>query len=343
MAAVSVYILDHKQKGSCLDLQKRRDKEMKKWSFLVVLLSMMLVLAACGAKEESKTESTDAKTAAAEEKLTIEHKYGEAVIDKNPEKVVVFDFGILDSLDELGVEVAGVPQVAVPAYLEKYADKKYTNVGSLKEPDFEAIHAMQPDVIFITTRQAELYDQFAEIAPTVYVELDYTKYMESFEKNMNLVGEIFDKKDEVASSLKEIKASVEELNEKASSLNKKGLIVLANEGKVSAYGPSSRFGVIHDVFGFGAADKKIEVSTHGQSITFEYIMETNPEVLFVIDRNKAVGGEAGAEKVIENELVKKTTAFKENKIIYLDPDAWYLSGGGLKSVKMMAEEIEAAL
>ncbi|WHZ03623.1 siderophore ABC transporter substrate-binding protein [Neobacillus sp. YX16] len=315
---------------------------MKKWSFLVLMASMILLLAACGSKEESKTETTDAKPAAAE-KMTIEHKYGKVEIDKNPEKIVVFDFGILDTLDELGVEVTGVPQTAVPAYLEKYAGEGYTNVGSLKEPDFEAIHAMQPEVIFITTRQAELYDQFAEIAPTVYVELDYTKYMESFEKNMNLVGDIFDKKDEVASRVEEIKASVDELNKKASALDKKGLIVLANEGKVSAYGPSSRFGVIHDVFGFGAADEKIEVSTHGQSITMEYIMETNPDVLFVIDRNTAVGGEAGAEKVIENELVKKTTAFKENKIIYLDPDAWYLSGGGLQSVKLMAEEIEKSL
>jgi iron complex transport system substrate-binding protein len=333
MAAEFVFILAH---------EKRRDLGMKKWSFLVLMASMILLLAACGSKEESKTETTDAKPAAAE-KMTIEHKYGEVEIDKNPEKVVVFDFGILDTLDELGVEVTGVPQASIPAYLEKYAGEGYTNVGSLKEPDFEAIHAMQPDVIFITTRQAELYEQFAEIAPTVYVELDYTKYMESFEKNMNLVGEIFDKKDEVASAVEEIKATVEEVNKKASALDKKGLIVLANEGKVSAYGPSSRFGVIHDVFGFGAADEKIEVSTHGQSITMEYIMETNPDVLFVIDRNTAVGGEAGAEKVIENELVKKTTAFKEDKIIYLDPDAWYLSGGGLQSVKLMAEEIEASL
>lgn len=315
---------------------------MKKWSFLVLMVSMLLLLAACGSKEEAKTESSDTKTAAAE-KVTIEHKYGEAVIEKNPEKVVVFDFGILDTLDELGVEVTGVPQAAIPSYLEKYAGEGYTNVGSLKEPDFEAIHAMQPDVIIISGRQAELYEQFAEIAPTVFVELDYTKYMESFEKNMNLVGEIFDKKEEVASALKEINATVEETNKKASEGGKKGLIVLANEGKVSAYGPSSRFGIIHDVFGFEAADEKIEVSTHGQSITMEYVMETNPDVLFVIDRNTAVGGEAGAEKVIENELVKKTTAFKENKIIYLNPDTWYLSGGGLKSVKIMAEEIEASL
>ncbi|WP_419954512.1 siderophore ABC transporter substrate-binding protein [Neobacillus niacini] len=315
---------------------------MKKWSFLLVMVSMMLFLAACGSKEESKAEPADGKTAPSE-KITIEHKYGKVEIDKKPEKVVVFDFGILDTLDELGIEVTGVPQATIPSYLEKYAGEKYTNVGSLKEPDFEAIHAMQPDVIFISTRQAELYEQFAEIAPTVYVELDYSKYMESFEKNMNLVGDIFDKKEEVSSSVKEIKASADELNKKASELDQKGLIVLANEGKVSAYGPSSRFGVIHDVFGFGAADEKIEVSTHGQSITMEYIMETNPDVLFVIDRNTAVGGEAGAEKVIENELVKKTTAFKEDKIIYLDPDAWYLSGGGLQSVKLMTEEIEASL
>jgi iron complex transport system substrate-binding protein len=323
---------------------KRRDMAMKKFSFLAVIFALILVLAACGAKEESKTEPASAsKETAAAEKLTIEHKYGEAVIEKNPEKVVVFDFGILDTLDELGVEVTGVPQATIPSYLEKYADKKYTNVGSLKEPDFEAIHAMQPDVIFITTRQAELYEQFAEIAPTVYVELDYTNYMDSFEKNMNLVGEIFGQEDKVASELKDIKASVEELNKKASALDKKGLIVLANEGKVSAYGPSSRFGLIHDVFGFGAADEKIEVSTHGQSISFEYIKETNPDVLFVIDRNTAVGGEAGAKDVIENELVQTTAAYQNEKIIYLDPDSWYLSGGGLKSVKIMAEEIEAAL
>ncbi|MED3622624.1 siderophore ABC transporter substrate-binding protein [Neobacillus thermocopriae] len=320
---------------------------MKKWSLLGIIFSIILVLAACGgAKETSQQEkssgSKGSETTEAKE-VTIQHKFGEVVVKKNPEKVVVFDFGVLDTLDELGVEVAGVPQAMIPSYLEKYADKKYTNVGSLKEPDFEAIHALQPDVIFISARQAELYDQFAEIAPTVFIELDFTKYMESFEKNMNLIGQIFGKEEKVASELKEIKANIEKLNKKATSANQKGLIVLTNEGKVSAFGPNSRYGFVHDVFGFGAVDKDIEVSTHGQVVTFEYIMEKNPDVLFVIDRNVAVGGEAGAKKTIENELVQKTNAYKNNKIVYLDANTWYLSGGGLKSIKLMAEEIEAAL
>ena len=95
---------------------------------------------------------------------------------------------------------------------------------------------------------------------------------------------------------------------------KKRLIILASEGKVSAYGPNSRFGLIHDVLGYKAVDDKIEVSTHGQNITFEYIVEKNPDVLFVIDRDAAIGNGASAKDSVENDLVKKTDAYKNNKI-----------------------------
>jgi iron complex transport system substrate-binding protein len=316
---------------------------MKKWGLFFIVISMFMFLAACGSSNKAEVTSGDGEKTEEAKTVTIKHEYGEVVVDKNPEKVVVFDFGILDTLDALGIEVAGVPQMTIPAYLEKYTADTYTNVGSLKEPDFEAIHAMQPDIIFISGRQASLYDQFAEIAPTVYVGIDTSKYMESFESNMKLIGEIFEKEEEVASQLEDIVATIEVLHGKATALNKKGLLLLANEGKISAYGPSSRFGLIHDVFGFAAADEKIEVSTHGQSVTFEYVMEKNPDILFVIDRNVAVGGENGAEDVIENELVQKTNAYKDKKIIYLNPDNWYLSGGGLQSIKEMVKDVESAL
>lgn len=311
---------------------------MKKIYSFALVLSMLFALVACGSEEKAETTS-----AGETKEMTIKHEYGEATVKKNPEKVVVFDFGVLDTLDELDVKVTGVPQAIVPEYLKKYAGKEYTNVGSLKEPDFEAIHAMKPDVIFISARQAELYDQFAEIAPTVFVGMDYTDYMGSFEKNMKLIGEIFEKEDVVAEKLADINASVDEINKEASAADEKALLVLANEGKVSAYGSGSRYGFIHDEFGFKAADEKIEASTHGQSITFEYILEKNPGILFVIDRTAAVGGEVGAKETIENELVKKTDAFKSGKVIYLDGTNWYLSGGGLQSLKSMIEEVRSAL
>ena len=275
--------------------------------------------------------------------MVITHQLGETTVAKNPKKVVVFDFGMLDTLDELGVEVAGVPQSNIPSYLSKYEDSKYVNVGGLKEPDFEAIHAMKPDVILISGRQSAMYDELSEIAPTVFVGVDTTNYMESFKENMEMVAELFGKEDEMKAELADIDERIAAINEKASKSDAKSLIILGNEGKVSAYGLSSRFGIIHDVFGFKAADEKLEVSTHGQSITFEYILETNPDILFVIDRDAAVGGDASAKDSIENDLVKKTNAYKDGKIIYLDPDYWYLSGGGLQSVKEMVEEVEEVL
>lgn len=317
---------------------------MKKWTLFIMFFLAALVFTACGTKEDGQSGGNDSndKEKQAEE-ITIKHEYGEATIKKDPKKVVIFDFGVLDTLDELGVEVAGVPQTAVPGYLEKYASDQYTNVGSLKEPDFEAIHELKPDVIFISGRQAELYDQFVEIAPTVYIGIDYNNYVDSFKNNMNTIGQIFDKEDEVKAELDDIDNQVAAAKEKAESLDKKALIVLANEGKVSAYGPKSRFGLIHDVFGFKAADDKIEVSTHGQGISFEYILETNPDILFVIDRNAAIEESATpAKESIENDLVKKTTAYKDGKIIYLDADYWYLSGGGLQSMKEMIKSVEQA-
>ncbi|WP_186672321.1 siderophore ABC transporter substrate-binding protein [Sporosarcina sp. BP05] len=323
---------------------------MKKIAITLMMFALMALLVACGTKEEKPSEKTtgdnkEAETVEVEkeETITIKHEYGEAVVKKNPEKVVVFDFGTLDTLDALGVEVAGLPQSNVPSYLSKYKDEKYANLGSLKEPDFEAIHALKPDVIFISGRQAPLFKELSEIAPTVYVGIDTADYIKSFKHNMELIAEIFGKETEMTAELAKVDEQIAAIKEKTGSYDSKALILLGSEGKVSAYGPSSRFGLIHDVFGFKAADEKIEVSTHGQNITFEYVLETNPDVLFVVDRDAAVGGDASAKDSIENELVMKTNAYKNDKIVYLNAEYWYLSGGGLISMKEMIKEVEAGL
>lgn len=315
---------------------------MKKITIAMMMFAMMLVLAACGGSNDQKTEDDNTSDA---DYMEIKHELDDkpVKVKKNPEKVVVFDFGILDTLDELDVKVAGVPKKNIPSYLDKYEGDDYTNIGGLKEPDLETIHSMKPDVIFISGRQSDMYEELSDIAPTVYVGLDTTNYMESFKANMDLVAEMFDKKDEMAKELEDIDQRIEAIQEKAEASDDKALIVLGNQGKVSAYGQGSRFGLIHDVFKFKAADEKIESSTHGQDISFEYILETNPDVLFVIDRDAAIGGDASAKDAIENSLVEKTNAYKNDAIYYLDPNYWYLSGGGLLSIKEMVSEIEKAL
>ncbi|WP_455769275.1 siderophore ABC transporter substrate-binding protein [Peribacillus butanolivorans] len=313
---------------------------MKKLSLLLLIAMLAVVAVACGSNNE-KEESSPKKESAKSEEITVKHQLGETKVKTNPEKVVVFDMGTLDTLDKLGVEVAAVPHDGLPKYLSKY-EGTTENAGGLKEPDFEKINEIAPDLILISGRQSDAYEELSKIASTVYVGVDTTKYMESFEENVTLLGKIFGKEKEAAKEFASVEENITALKEKAPT-DKKGLIILASGGKVSAYGPDSRFGIIHDVFGVPAVDDKLEVSTHGQSISFEYIAEKDPDYLFVVDRDAVAGDGAAAKETVENDIVKNTKAYKEGNIIYLDPNYWYLSGGGLESVDSMVKEISKGI
>ncbi|HAM81576.1 siderophore ABC transporter substrate-binding protein [Ornithinibacillus bavariensis] len=320
---------------------------MKKFTLFFSIAMLLLFLAACGNSDnENSTDNASSDKSSSEESKTISVKHELGTTDNvpvNPKKVVVFDFGTLDTLDKLGIEVTGLPQDNIPSYLEKYESDQYENVGSLKEPDFDKLAEIDPDLIIISGRQSQLYDQFTELAPTIYLGVDTTRYMDSFKENLDVIGKIFNKEDEIKTVLSTIEESIANLKEKAEASGKNSLIILANDDKISAYGPNSRFGIIHDVFGVTPVDPNIEASTHGNNVSFEYVLENDPDLLYVIDRGAVVGGESSAKQLVENKLMENTKAYKNDNIVYLNPDYWYLSGGGLESVQEMIDEIDASL
>lgn len=318
---------------------------MKKFKLALIMSVFAILMAACGDNNSGEAEDNNNNNQENnnEETITVEHELGETEVEKNPEKVVVFDFGMLDTLDQLDLDVTGVPQKNIPSYLEKYEDDSYENIGALKEPDFEKIAEIDPDLIIISGRQSEVYDQLQDLGPTVFLGVDTERYMDSFTENVETIGEIFDKEDEVEQELADVDEHIDEVVEVAEASDKDGLIILANDDKISAYGPNSRFGLIHDVFGVPASDEDIEVSTHGKNVSFEYVVEQDPDLLYVVDRSAAIGEGASAEQVVENQLMENTKAMQNDDIVYLDPDYWYLSGGGLKSVNEMIDEVKASL
>lgn len=276
--------------------------------------------------------------------LTVTHTLGQTPVAKNPKKVVVFELGILDALQELGLEevVAAVPTDSLTSYLEGFNTEDIVNVGSVKEPDMEKIYGVQPDLIIIGGRQASLYEKLSEIAPTISMAIDNTQYINSFRDNMTLVGELFGVEKEVEVKLQALEENMAIVAEKVKAEDANALITLVNDGSVNAYGNNSRFSFINDL-GFGNVDTTLEDATHGQTISFEYILEKNPEFLFVLDRGAIMGDATPAKEIIENELVKKTQAYEKGQIVYLSPEPWYLSGGGFTSTQLMLEDIATAI
>ncbi|PTO38524.1 iron ABC transporter substrate-binding protein [Enterococcus mundtii] len=308
------------------------------------LVMASLGLAACGNNEAQTSETTASTTVATDTTLTVKDSNGESVeVQQNPEKVVVFDNGSLDTLDALGVgdKVIGAATKNLPAYLEKYQEVE--SAGGIKEPDLEKINEMQPDLIIISGRQSDYQEQLSQIAPTLYLAMDAEKPWESMQENVTTLAKIFDKETEAEEKLTDLTKQIDEVKEKTSALDQTALVTLVNEGQLSAYGSGSRFGLVHDLFGFKQADDQIEASTHGQSVSYEYVLEKNPGILFVIDRTQAIGGDTSNDNVAANELVAQTDAGKNDQVISLQPDVWYLSGGGLESMNLMIEDVNQAL
>ena len=277
--------------------------------------------------------------------VPVKHARGQTSVPANPTKTIVMDMAVLDTLHALDVEVAGVPTAAkLPPQLAQYAEPRYLKVGSLFEPNYEVIHAAQPQVIIVAGRSAPKYDELSKLAPTIDLTVDPRDLVGSVTRNTETLAAIYGKQAQARQKLDALRASISALQGQAAMAGT-ALVILTTGGKMSAYGPGSRFGVIHDAFGLKPAAKGLNVSNHGQAISFEFIAETNPDWLFVIDRDAAIGREGvSAQRMLDNDLVRATAAWKNKRVVYLNGFNWYLLGSaGLTAMQQNVDDIAAAL
>lgn len=339
---------------------------MKNWKLFTLILALVLVLAACGsdntssepAEETKKETQTTGESEASAYPMTIKSTvasteseengtitFEDVTLEKMPEKIVVFDYGFLDTLNTLGVEgIVGVAKDSnLPAHLSEFESDEYASVGTLKGPLLEDIAELQPDVIFISGRQSSFYEQLKEITPNVvFVGTTQQDYWNTFKASVELAGQIFDKEAEVEEEFAKFDSKLEEVKALAGGYDNI-LVSMYNEGKISGFSTNSRFGYIYDVYGFKPTTEDIEASSHGSNFGYEALLEFNPQALLVIDRTAATGGESKIKADFENDIIKQTDAYKNGTIVYLDGPLWYLGGGGLQSELAKIDEVLAEL
>lgn len=299
------------------------------------LAAAALVLAGCGDAPSREAQ------AGAQETRSVAHAQGTTEIPASPSRVAVFDLSALDTLDALGVEVAAVAGDNFPPYLGKYGGSEYVKLGTLFEPDLEAVNALQPDLAITGGRSSAKYQSVADMVPTIDMRTDNNAPIATAIANTRMLAEIFGKTEEAEQRIERLEQSIEELRARTAG-GGRGLVVLTTGGRMSAYGPGSRFGVIHTDFGVPTAAEGLDTSLHGEAIGSEFIRERNPDWLFVIDRDAAIGQGDAARRLLDNPLVRETNAWKRHQVVYLNPVAWYLVGSGLQSTQTMVDEIAAA-
>lgn len=282
-----------------------------------------------------------ASTALAE--VTIETAQGSQTLPEMPAKVAVLDLGVADTMMALGVMPAAVPEKLFLDHLQPLADAA-APVGTLQEPDLEKLAAVGPDLIVVANRTAVKKDSVAQVAPAIDMTVDGATLIDDAKARLAALATLFGKQTEG-------KALTATLDNKLAGLSDAGrdkgkaLVLLTNGPKMSAYGAGSRFGWIYEVTGMPQAGRPLDAkASHGDAVSHEFIAETNPDWLFVLDRGAAIGAEGpSAEATLDNELVRQTNAWKNGHVVYLPAGNVYLAPGGYTALSETLDALAAAL
>ncbi len=340
---------------------------MKKLLALILALAMLAALAACSNTDGSGSTTPSADTSQqvsasggeggaqsdtpTEVTITSLNGSGEAVeltVPYDPQRVAILDMASLDILDALGVgsRVVGTADTSLD-YLQDYISDDIANLGTIKEADLEAVMACEPDVIFIGGRLAGSYDALSQIAPVVYLSTDTELgVVESVRKNAATIATMFGLESEVEELMAGFDSRIQALAEAAEGHT--AIVGLVTSGSFNVLGNDGRCSMIGREIGYEniGVDADIDTSTHGNEASFEFIVEKDPDYIFVLDRDAAIQTEGAqlAQDVLENELVMGTRAYQDGHIVYLaHPAVWYTAEGGITALDLMLQDLESEL
>lgn len=313
---------------------------MQRRDLLAGLLAAGTAFAAMQPARSAAPEGVTILSADASGKLT------PATVPLNPRHLAVADFAVLDTLDAwgLGERVVGVPKAQRLPYLAKYfSSDGPADIGSLRELDLERLMALEPDAIFVSARLRKRIPELSRIAPVVCLPVDWAGgILPSFERITETLGRIFGKEPQAQAAIASARARAARIREAAAGGT--ALVGLVTSAHVNLLGDKARCSLIGNELGFRNVAEGAN-ATHGSESSFELMVKLDPDYLFVLDRDSAIGrkGASLARDVLDNELVRRMRAWRENHVVFLTAEAWYLAEGGVKAMDIMLDDVARAL
>lgn len=323
---------------------------MKKIFLSAFIFILVLSFVGCTSGNSTSSDTSSPNSSAGEgdapSNVTISHFLGEVEVPHDPQRIVTLDLAALDVIDALGLgdRVVGMPKQSEVEYLMSYNNNEdVAHLGSLFEVDMEKLVSLKPDIIFIGGRLSDEYENISKIAPTVLFRTDNEAgYIKSLNENLNEIAKVFGKESRVNEITGEYKTRIDAIKDAAA--DKTAIVGLVTSSSFNTLGKTGRCSIISNEAGFENLADDID-STHGDTASFELLVDKNPDYIFVLDRDSAINAEGAqlAEQVMDNELVAKTDAYKSDQIIYLTPDAWYLAEGGITATDTMIKDLEKGI
>jgi iron complex transport system substrate-binding protein len=262
--------------------------------------------------------------------VEIDTAQGRVDVAAKPERIAVFDIAAIDTLDRLGVAIAGVPDNLYLPEL-KHLSESAEVVGTLFEPNLEALSALAPDLVIVGGRSSTQLEAASRVAPSIDMTLYGINLIEVARERIAAYGRLFEREQAATAAAGDLDDAIARAREAVAGKGR-ALIVMTNGPKVSAYGAQSRFGWLHRELDLPSAMDQSEGAEHGEAVSFEFIREADPDWLIVLDRSAAIGaGDANARATLDNELVAATTAWRKQQVVYMPAADFYIAAGGVSA------------
>ena len=266
--------------------------------------------------------------------------YGTVTVPVNPQTVVALDNRTFETLADWGIELAAGPKAVMPEGLVYKNDDNVQDIGSHNDPNLEIIAAVNPDLVIVGQRFAGRYEEIKELVPNaVVISLNFDVSVEAESSGDNLVngfrdytialGQIFDKNEEAAQLVADFDSAIEKAKAAYDETDTiMTVIVSGGEIRFSAPGSGRVWGPLYEIFGWTSSLEIDGASAdhQGDDISVEAIAQSNPDWIFVLDRdamNTSAEGFVPAHDIIANSLaLANVTAIVENQMVFAPNDTY---------------------
>ena len=319
-----------------------------RYSVIAGLAATSLVLAACS-NEDTADTSADSTTAAESsavdstadaasggDTISIEDNHGTQEVPKDAKAIAATDNRSFEILEKWGVELVAAPKALVPFTVDAYReDDSVADMGMHREPDLEALVAAQPDLIINGQRFQQHYDDIKSLNPdSAILEFeprDDEDFAEELRRHALGLGEALGHEDEAQELVDDFDAAIERAKA-AYDGESTVMAVNVSGGEIGYVAPSvgRTYGPIFDLLDLKPALEVDDASSNhkGDDIAVEAIAESNPDWMFVLDREAALSARLeadyqAAQDVIEGAAaLQNVVAVKDGQVVYAPVDTY---------------------
>ena len=310
---------------------------MKKLTALLTVCCLLL-LAACGndTTEENHSSSKNNET------ITVTDAYGEVTIPANPERILASN--LEDSL--VALDTLPVAQWAIGTTVHDYLQDTLRDVPTIEwNMPLEQAIEFEPDLIIFSSPSAVptgQLEEYKKIAP-VYVFTD--EDAADWRKQIEVMGEIFNKSDEAEAVLKAYDKTTTAVSEEVkTAIGEESVAAIWLIGGQYYLLENDRFAanVLYEDLGLSQPsfiqNMAAAADANWSPISLEALADFDADHVFLI----AAEGEAGLETLTNSTLWNGLPAAKNNQVYTITDDGSWTINGMIASEKVM-EKVKETL